>query len=217
LITHQLRCIGQTPRTFVNWPNLLAGMGRSGSSPVSLTFRIRTGQRIRRPNVPAARVPVYKVLAEDCYRLDWFLGPLLKQPITIIDIGAHVGAFACRIADRITVDERAVSDHIVVSFMANNQGGSSPNGLVAEVDAPDIVKIDCEGGEYDGGLLASSARWARLSHMVIEYYRSTSYTLTQLREWLAGVGLHVVSDQASGPGQGTAWLKRLAPGANGRS
>ena len=72
---------------------------RLGRGPDELTFRTRTGPRISVPNVPGARVPVYEVFAEDAYRLEWFLGDLLRAPdLPTVDVGAHVGTFAVALA-----------------------------------------------------------------------------------------------------------------------
>jgi FkbM family methyltransferase len=94
------RRVVQTPRTFRNWWQVMRDMalGRRGRGPESLTFLTRSGMDISTPNVPGARVPVYEIFAEDCYRLEWLLGPLLDRPIQVVDIGGHVGTFACRLA-----------------------------------------------------------------------------------------------------------------------
>ncbi|MDT4940499.1 MAG: hypothetical protein QOJ34_588 [Pseudonocardiales bacterium] len=93
------RRLVQTPRTFTNWRPIMRDMlaGRRGTGPEKLTFHTRSGITIETPNVPGARVPVYEIFAEDCYRLEWFLGALLDRPIQVIDIGGHVGTFACRL------------------------------------------------------------------------------------------------------------------------
>ena len=93
------RRVVETPLTFRNWPQVWRDMlaGRRGTGPESLTFRTRSGITITTPNVPGARVPVYEIFAEDCYRLEWLLGPLLDRPIQVVDIGGHVGTFACRL------------------------------------------------------------------------------------------------------------------------
>jgi FkbM family methyltransferase len=98
---HDVRRVVQTPGTFSNWPGLLTGMvrERAGKGPETLTFRTRSGLRLTTPNVPGARLPAYEQFAEDSYRLEWFLGDLLDRPIHVVDAGAHVGTFACRLAE----------------------------------------------------------------------------------------------------------------------
>lgn len=99
-VAHTSRRIAQTPRAFSNWVEVLSDMAREqvGHGPETLSFAARSGLRIDCPNVPGARVPIYGIFAEDTYRLTWFLGPLLERPIQAIDIGGHIGTFACQLA-----------------------------------------------------------------------------------------------------------------------
>ncbi len=97
---HTSRRVAQTPLVFSNWAEVLSDMARGqfGRGPETLSFTTRTGLRIDCPNAPGARVPLYEIFAEDTYRLKWFLGPLIERPIQVVDIGAHVGTFACSLA-----------------------------------------------------------------------------------------------------------------------
>ncbi|HWB67974.1 MAG TPA: FkbM family methyltransferase [Mycobacteriales bacterium] len=99
-VSHSVRRVAQTPKSFTNWPTVLSDIARGvvGQGPDTLTFSTRNGQRISCPNVPGARVPIYEIFAEDCYHLRWFLGSLADEPIQVLDIGAHVGTFACELA-----------------------------------------------------------------------------------------------------------------------
>lgn len=269
MITHQLRRTAQTPRAFVNWAGLLRDMTleRFGKGPDDLTFVTRSGQRISCPNRPGARVPIYEVYAEDTYGLADFLGAMLERPLRVIDIGAHVGAFACQLAalsptatiecfepssstasylrrnaeqnglaSRITVDERAVAGHAGWAEFVDNGAGSALNGLVDAVpdgaaaqqpatrvetvsfdavvtdrEQPvDVVKLDCEGGEYDAVLNSSPNSWASVDRVVLEYHPSADHNLDQLRDWFDGCGLALIRHHATSPTQGTAWLSRKA-------
>ena len=98
---YEAKRVAQTPRAFRNWPELLTGLVREkvGSGPETLTFETRSGQRITSPNVPGARLPAYEQYAEDGYRLEWFLGRLQDRPLHALDVGAHVGTFACHLAE----------------------------------------------------------------------------------------------------------------------
>lgn len=242
------------------------GGGRRFSGEV--TFRTRTGLVITCPNVPGARVPVYEIFAEDCYELESFLGPLGGRSITVIDIGAHIGAFACQLAaavpsasiycfepsvttasylrrniavngfaDRVSIEVAAVSEASGWGTLADNGAGSALNGLIADdaidtaatkvatttfddvvaaIGAPvDVVKIDCEGGEYDAVLASSPASWASVSRVVLEYHPHPKYTWPQLRDWFAEQGLEPVRESASSPEQGSAWLARSNQPASG--
>jgi FkbM family methyltransferase len=83
---------------------------------------------------------------------------------------------------------------------------------------PDVVKMDCEGGEYALVYASSEASWASVSRVVMEYHPVPGESWEQLRDWFAGVGLTVARHEADGPGLGTAWLvRRDEPGAEGRT
>ena len=256
------RRVIQTPRTFTNWREIWRDMlaGRRGTGPESLTFRTRSGVLITTPNVPGARVPLYEIFAEDCYRLEWFLGPLLDRPIQVVDIGGHVGTFACRltqlhpkasvlscepsattagylrrnaeqngVADRVTVFERAVAATTGRAMFQDNGGGSGLNGLVTaghesgpatevltmafdelvnSAAAPvEVIKIDCEGGEYDLVLGSSPSSWESVQRVVIEFHPVDGHGWPELREFFERVGL-IEQDKVSWKGYGCVWLSR---------
>jgi FkbM family methyltransferase len=259
---HRARRLAQTPRAFVNWPQLLTGMalGRVGRGPDTLRFRTRAGLVIDTPNRPGARVPVYEIFAEDCYRFAWFLGPLLSRPIQVIDIGGHVGTFSCRLSqlhagarvqafepsattaaflrgnvlrngfgDRVSVHEVALAATTGFAVFDDNGAGSGLNGLaaaghaagtatkvetvafddiIATTNAPvDLVKIDCEGGEYDLVLGSSRDSWANVQRVVIEWHPVDGHEWAELRDWFATVGLQVQDEDAFGR-HGCVWLSR---------
>lgn len=253
----------QTPRTFTNWAPILKDMalGRGGRGPDSLTFRTRSGMRIDTPNRPGARVPVYEIFAEDCYRLEWLLGPLRRRPIQVVDIGGHVGTFSCRlaqlhpdaaimtfepspttasylrrnveqngVADRVTVFERALSSTSGPAVFDDNGAGSGLNGLmsaghsgtgvatevqtmsfddvVKAAPAPvDLVKIDCEGGEFDLVLGSDPASWESVQRVVIEWHPVPGHSWPELRDFFTGVGLAVRDEDVFGQ-HGCVWLSR---------
>jgi FkbM family methyltransferase len=256
------RRLVQTPRTFSNWAPILRDMalGRAGKGPTELVFNTRSGIRIDTPNRPGARVPVYEIFAEDCYRLEWFLGPLLSRPIQVIDIGGHVGTFSCRLAqlhpgatisafepspatasflrrnvkqngfaDRVTVTEAALAAASGFAAFNDNGAGSGLNGLAAaghssgaavQVEtvgfdtavraaaAPvDLVKIDCEGGEFDLVLSSDPEGWTSVHRVVIESHPVDGHSWGELRAWFAAVGL-AVQDEISFGRYGCAWLSR---------
>jgi FkbM family methyltransferase len=268
LVLHDLRRAAQTPKAFSNWLPLLTNMAleRAGRGQETLTFRARSGLRIDCPNVPGARVPIYEIFAEDTYRLNWFLGEPPTRPMQVLDIGAHIGTFACRLAqlypaaviqafepspvtagflarnaqqngldDRITVVEAAVAATKGFALLADNGGGSGLNSLMAAAGAGsagsanptqvttvtfddvvantpgpiDLVKIDCEGGEYD--LVRGSARssWADVQRVVLEYHAVDGESWADLKAWFADAGLQVVAQSPSrSDSLGSAWLSR---------
>lgn len=261
-VRYHARRLVQTPRTFANWPQVLRDMalGRAGYGPRELTFRTRSGMLINTPNRPGARVPVYEIFADDTYRLQWFLGPLLQRPIQVLDIGGHVGTFACRVAqlhplarvrafepsattaaflrrnaaqnglgDRVQVVTAALAGRSGVALFDDNGAGSGLNGLAAtghatgtRVEVPtigfdeavttapapvDVVKIDCEGGEYELVLGSSPASWMSVQRVVIEHHPVAGHSWRELRDWFAAVGLALQDIDEVGV-HGCAWLSR---------
>ena len=263
-LTHDVKRVRQSPGAFINWPQVLTAMARErlGGGPETLSFHTRTGLRIDCPNRPGARVPIYEIFAEDCYRYDWFLGPLKNRPIQVLDIGGHIGTFACRLAqihpsariqsfepspttagflrhnveqngltDRITVLESAVAATTGFAELDDNGAGSGLNGLVsaghgstatstkvqtvafdeavAATPAPiDVIKIDCEGGEYDLVYGSTPQSWASVQRVVLEYHAVPGQSWSDLRAWFANQGLTVQAHAPVHERLGSAWLSR---------
>jgi FkbM family methyltransferase len=80
---------------------------------------------------------------------------------------------------------------------------------VADSPAPfDVVKMDCEGGEYDLVYASPPERWSSVQRVVMEYHPVEGQSWDELRDWFEGVGLRVVRHSSDRPGLGTAWLAR---------
>jgi hypothetical protein len=79
---------------------------------------------------------------------------------------------------------------------------------VATAPAPvDVVKIDCEGGEYDLVLSSSPETWASVQRVVIEFHPVPGHDWDELRERFEAIGLHVQQETRLG-GNGCVWLSR---------
>jgi FkbM family methyltransferase len=277
LAKYELRRVAQTRRTFANWPGLLRQMAgeKLGRGSDELDFITRSGVHLSCPNVPGARLPLYEQFADDCYRLTDVLGPLQGRPITVVDVGAHIGSFAVHLAtlhpqaniqcyepspqsaryltrnveqnglgDRIQVHELALADRSGTALLDDNDGGSVHNGLIqadrrlvdgadaldrrhaievptttfddaiaAAPSPPEVVKMDCEGGEYALVYASAKSSWDAVSRVVMEYHPVPGESWGELRSWLESVGLTVVRHEPDGPGLGTAWLARVPEGA----
>ena len=263
-LSHDAKRVAQSPGAFSNWPRVLGDMAkeRFGGGPSTLSFATRSGLRIDCPNRPGARVPIYEIFAEDCYRFEWFLGGLSGRPIQVMDIGGHIGTFACRLAqlhpsaridsyepspttaaflrrnveqngfaNRITVTEAAIASSTGFAELDDNGAGSGLNGLVSAGHGStatstkvhtiafdealatigrtvDVVKMDCEGGEYDLVYGSSPAGWDSVQRVVLEYHRVPGQSWEQLRDWFAQRGLTVQAHVGTGDGLGSAWLSR---------
>ena len=83
------------------------------------------------------------------------------------------------------------------------------DGAVAAAPAPfDVVKMDCEGGEYALVYASSKQNWESVSRVVMEYHPVAGESWDELRSWLESVGLNVYKHESLAPGLGTAWLAR---------
>lgn len=221
-------------------------------------FRTASGAVVHCPNRPGARVPVYEIFAEDAYRLSSLLEGLDAPVVLDIGghigcfsvavaqaaPGARVHSYeaspatadwlsrnvaANDLADRVTAHHVAIADHRGTLEFADNDGGSSLNGLTAPTDSTrrvqvpcitfadavaeaggrvDVVKIDTEGAEYDMVLTSDPAAWATVQRLVLEYHDVPGHDWAELRTFFEGVGLQVTEVEEATPRQGTVWLAR---------
>ncbi len=65
-----------------------------------LRVEVGHGISITCPNRPGARVPIYEVFSEDCYRLDE-MAEQLGEASVVVDIGGQVGCFTVAVASRL--------------------------------------------------------------------------------------------------------------------
>jgi FkbM family methyltransferase len=72
----------------------------------------------------------------------------------------------------------------------------------------EIVKMDCEGGEYGLVYGSSPDDWASVQRIVMEHHPVDGESWDTLRQWFADAGLHVRRDDSDVSGLGTAWLSR---------
>jgi len=132
------------------------------------------------------------------------------------------------LADRVTVENIAVSDSNGTLAFADNGGGSGLNGVTAPagtavIDVPcitfadavahaggkvDVVKIDTEGAEYDIVLGSEPTDWKDVQRVVLEYHEVTGRSWDELKAFFDEAGLHPVRHEPVTPRLGTAWLSR---------
>ncbi|MGI8680324.1 MAG: FkbM family methyltransferase, partial [Jatrophihabitans sp.] len=155
-LRHDALRVYQTPGTFANWPELLKGLAarRVGRGSTELTFRTKAGPLLSCPNVPGARLAVYEQYADDCYRLREFLAPFATQPLSVLDVGAHIGAFATHIAmlfSQARIDCYEPSPESARYLRQN----LDQNGLGEQITVHEIALADTEGlarlDDNDGG------------------------------------------------------------------
>jgi FkbM family methyltransferase len=96
------RRVRQTVGGFSNGVGVLGAIARHSvtGSPAEIEYRTKDGIALVIPNEAGARVPVYEILVEDEYRLDWLTAGLRADAV-VLDIGAHVGCFSVAAAHRL--------------------------------------------------------------------------------------------------------------------
>jgi FkbM family methyltransferase len=257
-------------RVFRNWPEVLGriALSRFGYSGGVFTVQTRSGLRLQAPAKPSARDALIEVLSQDAYRLasiDWASADIE----VVLDVGAHVGSFACALAQRavqahfVCVEPSSVTaDWLARNVEANNlseritivraavantdgqgtlwelgdascvsstiEGRGNIDGrrgnpvLVRTVSLerlvscaggpPDLVKIDCEGGEYDAILNSPDWCWERVRYLFLEHHPVAGHSYAELRDRLHLVGLDPVwHNVGSNPELGMVCFGRSTP------
>lgn len=73
----------------------------------------------------------------------------------------------------------------------------------------DLVKIDCEGSEYEIVGASDPKSWRSVERTVLEYHDVPSHSWTELEQRFDSFGLTLTGHQPlAGGRQGTAWLER---------
>lgn len=103
--------------------------------------------------------------------------------------------------NHIAFDDRIDGSGVRVETLSFDDAVAAARGPVS------VIKMDCEGGEYDLVYKSSKENWASVQRLVLEYHEMPGETWEELRAWFASVGLHVLRDERS-PIAGTAWLSR---------
>lgn len=133
------------------------------------------------------------------------------------------------LSDRTTIIEAAIAATPGSGLLVGGQegsceaflGSSTENSVLVDLVSfedlvtmagapPDIVKLDCEGGEYDAVLESPAWCWQRVSHLFLEYHPVPGRSFEDLRARLAGLSLELIwQDPGSEPGLGMAYFSRL--------
>ena len=125
-----------------------------------------------------------------------------------------------------TLTERAVGAHgatatlhrpIAAGAISSLHGTSPGDAVAADVVALEdvlgtlgdvsLLKLDCEGCEYDLILDTPPEAWARVRRVVLEYHPVDGHDSSVLVERLGAVGLRLVRAEAHN-GVGTCWFSR---------
>jgi FkbM family methyltransferase len=132
------------------------------------------------------------------------------------------------LADRVIIENIAVSDSNGTLAFADNGAGSGLNGVTAPagtavIDVPcitfaealdraggqaDVVKIDTEGAEYDIVLGSEPTDWKDVQRVVVEYHEVAGRSWAELQQFFDEAGLHPVHQEPVRAELGTVWLSR---------
>lgn len=72
----------------------------------------------------------------------------------------------------------------------------------------DLLKIDCEGAEFDIVLNSPPTSWRGIKKIVIEFHPVEGFDKRAIREKLAAVGFGVVKERVRSEAEGTLWFSR---------
>ena len=80
---------------------------------------------------------------------------------------------------------------------------------LADLGAPaELVKLDCEGAEYDIVLTSDPALWQPVRRVVLEYHDMPGHSWEELRTFFGDVGMHEVRREPTTDRLGLAWVSR---------
>lgn len=133
------------------------------------------------------------------------------------------------LTERVRVRHEAAAANAGVLVMADNGVGSGHNGVlhlgadganaievpsapiaevIDELDGIDLLKMDCEGGEYDIVLNTGAEHWRRVRRVVMEYHALPGHSIDEIAQHLETAGLPMVRRVRYDDGLGLAWFAR---------
>jgi FkbM family methyltransferase len=158
-----------------------------------------------------------------CYEPDPAAGSYLTRNLELNDL-----------ATRVEVRSEAVSDRTGTALLHQAEPGDGTSSLqsvshvshferetrvrtVSFSDAigqvtPEVslLKIDCEGSEYDIIGRSAPGAWERVKRVVVEYHPAPTEKVEALRARLTELGFNVIKERRRGDGEGTLWFARSA-------
>jgi FkbM family methyltransferase len=127
----------------------------------------------------------------------------------------------------ITVHETAVSAETGTALFTDAQNASTINRLDSNATAgtlvrtcsfrdvlaalpskPGLVKLDCEGAEYDIVLTSTSEDWHGIDRLIMEYHPMPGHTWDEIAMRLADFGFEPLAVEQARSGLGTAWFAK---------
>ncbi len=258
-VTRLARELNLVRQAFRNWPVVAIAGALWRYLPLprkEIVLESRNGARFIAPldRKAGAIYPALDIFAFSAYECDWEL----EEAPFVIDVGAHIGAFALWLSERYprirgvcyepdpqafaylernvrTLDvvprPQAVAHRsgTVSLFRPSPGGGASSlraegfgsdlnavevpavsfDEVLDEIDEPvALVKLDCEGSEYDIVLGSDPRSWRSVRRVVIEYHDVEPFEPLTLVETLNALGFSLVSERRRFVGEGTYWFSR---------
>lgn len=156
------RRVRQTVGGFSNGVGVLGAIARRSvtGGPAELEYRTKDGLALVIPNEGGARVPVYEILVEDEYRLDWLTAGLRADAV-VLDIGAHVGCFSVAAAHRLpgarvdAYEASPTTSGFLIRNIALNDMGTRVHGnnLAVRAEAGELEIADYGAASGHNGVL----------------------------------------------------------------
>jgi FkbM family methyltransferase len=257
-VTRLVRELNLVRKAFRNWP-VVAFAGALWRylplPPRDIVIASRNGARLISPldRKAGALYPALDIFAFSAYDCDW----RLEEAPFVIDVGAHIGAFALWLAERYPGLRGACyePDPAAFSYLERNVRGldvvprrqavtsrtgtaplfrPSPGGgtsslragssshpdavpvpivsfdeLMDEIEEPvALVKLDCEGSEYDIVVESDPSSWRSVRRVVVEYHPVVEFEPRTLVDRLSALGFLLVQERRRFVEQGTYWFSR---------
>jgi FkbM family methyltransferase len=104
----------------------------------------------------------------------------------------------------LTSNPERLREEIITSLVSFDDAIGNVEGEIS------LLKIDCEGAEYEIVLDSDAASWQRVKRVVIEYHPITGKDPNALANRLTQLGFRLVKEQIRSGGEGTVWLSKEA-------
>ncbi len=239
------------------WRFLLTRKKPLGTPHEDIEFK--EGFSVRLRNVPMDRHIFHRIFGRDEYRLE---GTAPGAWGTVIDVGAHIGLFAVRVAplarrvlcyepvpENFEVLRRNLAHPRFGHLMAAAKAVAGRPGTVSihrsdnpaahsmypaepsrsepirveavriedifeehRVDRCDLLKLDCEGAEYEILESIPPPLWGRIERVRMEYHAREGWSGEKLAALLTGQGYACDVLPSRKPGKGHLFAARKGPG-----
>ncbi len=238
--------VGAVKKGFNNWLSVLmtVALRKLKASPGDLNIVTAQGSYVSCPNRIGAMAPVFEIFVYDSYHLREFSQQTIpNHPLTILDVGAHVGAFSlamlekfptCRciccepspktfqylrknierngVQERVQLIEAAVLAEDRETALFEGKDGSAKNSVLIPLDGGktctvqglafdrlvdkldsevDVLKLDCEGAEYEILFNASPSTLEKIRSIVLEYHPVPGNGWNKIQEYLTAGGFQM--------------------------